>query len=905
MKKNFIFFLFLTLALNLAFFLDIKSSTENEICHNQIVPFTLDNGLTVLVCPKKDAATVAVQMWYNVGSKHEKDGQRGIAHLIEHMIFKGTSMLSESDINAVVTKLSGYCNACTSYDYTGYLFDIPVANWDKVLPVMADCMQNCSFKQEHLNSEMKAVIAELKMNRDNYTRSLWFEMITTIFESHPYHFPVIGYKQDLWSVDRNILEQFYKKYYTPDNAVMVVVGDVQADDVYQKIIQNFACIPAGNGWNNEQFYVNEDVKTKKICLYRNVTQPICSISYVIPGFTSKNSFELAVLSAALTKGKSSRLYQLLVEDLKLVTYIHAYTIDLFEHSLYWIDFTPESEQDIDLIYQHIQKEIDKIAEYGLTQQEVMKAQKKVQLSWQRMLENSSNTAYEIGKTFLATKDPNFVLQYGKNVSTVQLIEYIKNLTATYCTHVHAHQGIVVPIETKYQKILSDLQEKSDQEDIAFLGLKSRQSALEKPCYAQSVTLNQERSFVPVDFKTVEFDNGLQVTYLNNADVDFITITMNFKVDGQYDPQHLQGLTHLVSSLLLEGTKNYPGHLFSDELDKYGISCTVYCGSIHLVCLPQDIEKALSLLREMVTQVDFKEQSLEKIKQQIYADLKKYWDTPTSFYIKIARDVVYKSHPYNRIALGTLEGIHEITLQDCQKFYQTMMTPQQAECVVVGNLNGINLEKLVADFFQDWQGQSVEDLIYPNLVAVEKKEVTCFANRDQVLLAFVGLSIDRMHEDYDKILLFDQIFSGSVISSMSSRLFKLRQESGLFYTATGSLLAGADKQPGMILIKTLVSVDKVDEAQKAFTHLIDTAIDTIEQEELEQAKRAIFHSFSLLFETNQKKAATLSFLRKYNLSADYFEKRIERLKTITVEQVQQAVKKILSSDKMAVIKIGRI
>src|SRR3989338_8596382 len=260
--------------------------------NDRVVQTKLSNGLTLLVCPKKDAAGVSVQLWYNVGSKHEKDGERGIAHFIEHMIFKGTQKLTESDINLVISKLSGDCNAFTSYDYTGYLFNIPVANWDKSLPIMADCMQHCSFKQEHLNSEVKAVIQELKMYKDDYASTLHETLVTNLFESHPYHYPIIGYKQDLWSVTRETLIAFYKKYYTPDNAVLIIVGDVDAQQVHEKVEKEFAHIPAGNGWNNEQFYINEDIKSKSIRLYRDLKQSIGSVAFLVPGVVTKNEFEL-------------------------------------------------------------------------------------------------------------------------------------------------------------------------------------------------------------------------------------------------------------------------------------------------------------------------------------------------------------------------------------------------------------------------------------------------------------------------------------------------------------------------------------------------------------------------------------------------------------------------------------
>ena len=134
---------------------------------NKVRKKILKNGLTVLVLPSSNIPKVSVQLWYNVGSKDEQSGQKGIAHLIEHMIFKGTKKLSESDINLIVNKLSGYCNAFTSYDYTGYLFDFPSEHWHESLPMLADCMKNCTMKEDFLNSELKAVIQELKMYKDN------------------------------------------------------------------------------------------------------------------------------------------------------------------------------------------------------------------------------------------------------------------------------------------------------------------------------------------------------------------------------------------------------------------------------------------------------------------------------------------------------------------------------------------------------------------------------------------------------------------------------------------------------------------------------------------------------------------------------------------------------------------
>lgn len=870
----------------------------------RVIQSSLSNGLTILVCPKKDAEKVSIQLWYNVGSKHEKSGEKGIAHFIEHMIFKGTTTLTESDINLVVSKLSGSCNAFTSYDYTGYLFDIPVANWDKVLPIMADCMTNCSFKQEHLNSEVKAVIQELKMYKDNYGATLAETMITNLFESHPYHYPIIGYKQDLWSVTRETLLAFYKKHYTPDNAVMIIVGDVNPQDVHQKIEKEFAHIPAGKGWNNETFFLNEDVKRKSIRLFRDIKQPICTISYLVPGIVTKNEFVLESFSYIIANGRGSRLYKLLVDQLQLVVSVHAFVYDLFDKAVLFIEFNPKNAQDIDLIVDHIQREIDSIAQQGPSVKEVKRAERFAQIEYQQMLEDTQKQAYAIGKSFLAIKDPLYPFEYG-NIKHDILIQEIQNLATNYLHEVVRNQGEVVAIPESQIAYLNKLQQASDDEDAMILGAKQRETLVEEGSYVHSVILNEKQSFDYSKPGSVKLENGLELLWFHNDAVDIVECQIDLKANHYYDAKSKQGLGNVVSKMLLEGTKQYPGQTFSDEIESYGMSFYIAPGHISTTFLPQDLEKGLSLLTEMLTNASFEELSLDKVKGRIAIQLKKFWDTPSSFSVQLARNIVYKNHPYNQMSLGTQESLAAISLHDCINYYKNMISPQGGQIAIVGNLHNYDVRALVEKTLGQWHGAHIEKLVCPMVAAVEKQDIESYINRDQIVLVFAGLSIDRLHEDYDKILLFDQIFTGGALRSMSSRLFKLREQSGLFYTIGGSLLYGANEQPGMILIKTIVSNDRIEEAEKVILQEINNAIDSIEQDELQEAKNGLINSFDSLYDSNEQRASTFLFLKKYDLPFDYFEKRVDILQKITVAQVQQAVKKILSSDKLIKVKVGRI
>ena len=162
-------------------------------------------------------------------------------------------------------------------------------------------------------------------------------------------------------------------------------------------------------------------------------------------------------------------------------------------------------------------------------------------------------------------------------------------------------------------------------------------------------------------------------------------------------------------------------------------------------------------------------------------------------------------------MGTCESVATITRDDLIDFYKRMITPRGTRLVIVGNLSRDDLKKNLEETIGKWSGPEVEDIKFPSLTSIDSHSTNYYINRDQVVVSFAGLSVDRKHADYDKLLLFDQIFGSGVLGSMSSRLFQLREQTGLFYTISGSLLARSGKQPGIALVKTIVSLDRLYQA----------------------------------------------------------------------------------------------
>lgn len=865
---------------------------------------TLKNGMVVLVRKSHTIPKVSIQLWYYVGSADEGEGEKGIAHLIEHMIFKGTSLLSESDINTITHMLSGSCNAFTSYDYTGYLFNMPTHHWKEVLPIMADCMLNCSFKEDMLSSEMKAVIQELKMYKDSYLRSLADEMIGTIFADHPYHHPIIGYKQDLWSVSSNDLKAFYKKHYHPNNATLVIVGDVDEEEAFALAEKQFGSIPADKNYKKKEHYFNQDIIAKTVTLYRDIQQPTVAFSFVVPGTRAKKDHALYLLEWILAKGKSSRLHKKLVDELQLVTSIEASAEELFDYGLFFIVCEPKNMSDLPRIEQCIHDTIADIVRNGVHDEELIRAVKQTQMQLYSILENTEQQAYQIGKYYLATNDENYIFNY-MNKTNKEFKKDVESILINYFRPAVMHKGMILPLPEEEKETWVKLQQVSDEEDARILSARVRETEVEAPKFAKTMQIKKSTTFAFPKAQTCTLKNGLKALYYNNKNTPKINIHLSLKAQDYYDPENMQGLYSFLAAMLTEGTRNYTAEQLAHAIESRGMSFYAYPGGVSMSMLTEDLPFGLSILTEVLTAATFNEKNIEKVRSQLIAQLKNFWDEPWSFAKQLVREKIYKDHPYSKNSLGTLESLKHIKKADLVEFYHTYIVPFGAKIALVGNLGNYDIKTMLESTLGKWHGNEIEAITFPALENISPSIINYPINRDQIVLFFAGLSVDRKDLDYDKLRLFDQIFGSGELGSMSSRLFDLREQSGLFYTINGSLIVGADEQPGMVLVKTIVSCDRLQEAEKAIANTIDTAIDTVTDQELTEAKNAMINALVDYFASNSGIANVFLFLDRYDFPSNYFDNRAAELAKITKEEMERAVRKVLKSDKLLRLRVGRV
>ena len=283
----------------------------------------LDNGLVVLTKELHTSPIVTSMIWYRVGSRNEELGQTGKSHFLEHMLFKGTHRFKKGQIDLLTLKNGGSNNAFTSQDFTAYYFNFASDRWNIALEIEADRMVNCIFDPEEFEAEKKVVIEELKGGLDSPWGLLMQEVNAAAYKVHPYRNPIIGWLGDVERATAEEQQAYYQKNYQPNNAILSIAGDFDSDRVLDDVMKLFGGIPAGNPPVPVKISEPEQKGEKRILVRWRSRVPRIAIAYHAPAIATSDSYALHLLGIILSEGKSSRLYQRLVERDQTVTFVSA------------------------------------------------------------------------------------------------------------------------------------------------------------------------------------------------------------------------------------------------------------------------------------------------------------------------------------------------------------------------------------------------------------------------------------------------------------------------------------------------------------------------------------------------------------------------------------------------------
>ncbi|TAL25120.1 MAG: insulinase family protein [Nitrospirae bacterium] len=413
----------------------------------QIDEYKLDNGLKVLLIEDHKAPLATFQIWYRVGSRNEPFGKTGISHLLEHMMFKGTPKYGTKEFSKIVQKNGGVDNAYTTKDYTMYYQTLASDRIELSIDLEADRMRNLILDPKEVIAERSVVMEERRMRYDDDPQnSVYEELLAAAFKSHPYHWPVIGWMSDIASIERDDLYNHYKYYYSPDNAVIVVSGDIKADEIITKIRAAFGSIPASP--ERRPVAAKEDVQKgeRRVTLKKEAELPYIIGAYHTPSFPDQDSYALEVLGMVLSGGKSARLYKSLVYEKKIALYAGADYSGLSKDPyLFYFSAAASPGKDIKDVENGIYAEIEKIKNAHPSEREVQKAKNQIEASF-IMGQDSIYFQAEILGMFEMIGDWRLKEKYLEGIRKIKP-EDVSRVAKKYLIEENRTVGILIPLKT--------------------------------------------------------------------------------------------------------------------------------------------------------------------------------------------------------------------------------------------------------------------------------------------------------------------------------------------------------------------------------------------------------------------------------------------------------------------------
>ncbi|HYX17087.1 MAG TPA: pitrilysin family protein [Nostoc sp.] len=903
-----------------------KEKYQSTLLAKRIMPSTLtqnvrktvlENGLTVLTKEVHTAPVVTVQVWYKVGSRNEEPGVNGIAHQLEHMMFKGT-LNRPIQFGRLFSALGSDSNAFTSYDQTAYYGTVERNKLKALLVLEADRMQNSQIEPEQLANEKRVVVSELQGYENSPEYRLNRAVMQVVFPNHAYGLPVGGTKADVEKFEVEQVEKYYRNFYSPDNAVLVIVGDFQTANTLETIKEVFGKVPKkvrseelggasavlGFPQVEQLAFRSKNTFTSSpsspIVLREPGAGRLLQVVYALPDANQPDVPALDVMDYILTEGRNSRLYQALVES-GLASEVTASVTSLRESGWYEVLVTAGSKQDLKKIDLALSSAIANVAEDGVTSEEVERA--KTQLTADVILSNRDITsqAMRLGTDETTVGDYRYTDRYLAAVSLVKPTDIV----AVINKYLKKGAGTVGFFEPT-QKQITEVGDKPDSAQTTenfSPGAPVLLSEVMKYLPPVDLATDAIAQVLPQEFK---FTNGLRLLLLPDHSTPTVTLSGHIKAGTEFDPEDKAGLAAFVADNLLNGTKTKDDLTIAKLLAERGASLDFhsYREGVHIEgdSLALDLPILLEILADVVKNSTFPAKELELHRQQTLTDLQQELDEPSEVARRVFVQSIYpKKHPLH--TFPTEESLQQIQRQDVIDFKAKHYRPDTTVLALVGDFDLDKVRSLIKNEFGNWEvsGQA-PTLKYPPVSTPQK-----IVNVNPVLpgkaqaVTYMGYTgINRYDPRFHAALVLNQILGGDTLSSRLGA--EVRDRQGLSYGIYSSFQAG--KNAGTFLIEMQTSPEDSRKAIASTRQILQQ----IHQQgvtalEVETAKRTLMSNYNVLLANPEELTDRILMNEVYGLDKGELHSFTDKIQKVSLTQVNQAARELLHPDKIVVVTAG--
>ena len=839
--------------------------------------FVLSNGLTVIVHEDHKAPIVAVNIWYHVGSKNEKFGKTGFAHLFEHLMFNGSENYND-DYFKVMEKIgSTDLNGTTNNDRTNYFENVPKSAFDLAMWMESDRMGHLlgAVTQAKLD-EQRGVVQNEKRQGENEPYAISEELITagTYPKGHPYSWTVIGSMEDLTAAKLEDVHEWFKSYYGPNNAVLVIAGDVTVEEAKQKAEKYFGDIPPGPPVSKFQSYVSKMSGSRRQVAQDRVPQSRLYKVWNVPGWGQKETAQLELFANILTSGKTSRLYKRLVYDEQIATRVSSYLWDNEIGGQFFIDADVKPGVELSKVEKAIDEELAKILKSGPTEKELKKVKTQYLAGFIRGIERIGGFG---GKSdILATNmvyggSPDYYKTYLKYISDASA----KEITAAG------------------NKWLSD--GVYELEINPFPQLAAGKSDVDRKKLPDTGT-PPDSKFPAVE--RAELSNGMKIVLAERKTIP--VVNLNLMLDAGYasDQFSSAGTASLAMNMLDEGTKTKDALQLSEELSMLGANLgtgsNLDASFVNLSALKANLDQSLNLFADVILNPSFPEKELDRLKKETVVRIKREKAQPTAMGLRVVPQYLYgKNHPYGNPFSGSgfEETVTKMTRNDMVKFHQTWFKPNNATLVVVGDITMNEIKPKLEKLFAGWKAGDVPKKEIKE-VALRNKPVIYLMDRPGSQSSIIFASqIAPPYGDKDNIAIetMNDILGGMFTSRIN---MNLREDKHWSY-GSGSFMPNARGQRPYIFYG-IVQADKTIESMKEIFKETSNYIgdNPPKDEEVNQVKSQNILSLPGSLETGGAVMGNLINIISYNLPNDYYDTYPSKLRGLSTKDIQDAAKKVV-------------
>ncbi|MBC6429875.1 insulinase family protein [Nostoc sp. HG1] len=899
-----------------------KEKYQSTLLAKRIMPSTLtqnvrktvlENGLTVLTKEVHTAPVVTVQVWYKVGSRNEEPGVNGIAHQLEHMMFKGT-LNRPIQFGRLFSALGSDSNAFTSYDQTAYYGTVERNKLKALLVLEADRMQNSQIEPEQLANEKRVVISELQGYENSPEYRLNRAVMQAVFPNHAYGLPVGGTKADVEKFEVEQVQKYYRNFYSPDNAVLVIVGDFQTANTLEIVKEVFGKVPRRQGAGGlgapTEWGLGERGQGAGVISSSSLSSPIVlrepgagwllQAVYPLPDANQPDVPALDVMDYILTEGRNSRLYQALVES-GLASEVTASVTSLRESGWYEVLVTAGSKQDLKKIDSVLSSAIANVAEKGVTSEEVERA--KTQLTADVILSNRDITsqAMRLGTDETTVGDYRYTDRYLAAVRLVKPTDVVAVINK-YLTKGARTVGFFEPT----QKKITGVGEKPD----------SAQTTENFSPGPPVLTSEVMQYLPPVDLATdtiaqvlpqeYKLTNGLRLLLLPDHSTPTVTLSGHIQAGKEFDPDDKAGLAAFVADSLLNGTNSKDGLTIAKALAERGASLDFhsYREGVHIEgdSLALDLPILLEILADVVKNSSFPIKELELDRQQTLTDLQQELDEPSEVARRIFVQSIYpKKHPLH--TFPTEESLQQIQRQDVIDFKAKHYRPDTTVLALVGDFDLDKVRSLIKNEFGNWEvsGQAPK-LKYPTVLMPQKiVSVNPVLPGKAQAVTYMGYTgINRYDPRFHAALVLNQILGGDTLSSRLGA--EVRDRQGLSYGIYSSFQAG--KNAGTFLIEMQTSPEDSSKAIASTRQILQQ----IHQQgvtalEVETAKRTLISNYNVSLANPEELTDRILMNEVYGLDKEELHSFTDKIQRVTLTQVNQAARELLHADQIVVVTAG--